>query len=187
MPLPTALHCLSIKISSRKSRQKRNGSPNYLLRWYCLFFSSADSTGAHTVLFIASNRPLNEYNWVSLLHAICCYHKSTDSVMFSINNDITSVRKYINSMRRRGIPPWLSTCTNGWNQAWEQGYIHSTHTYLTPTICLFTNCLINSNCVHSKYFLGIFWLPAKNIKMLIIDSPGDPPYPQKCLDRNWIR
>ena len=33
---------------------------------------------------IASNQPLDEYNRVSFLHAICCYDKSMDSVMFSI-------------------------------------------------------------------------------------------------------
>ena len=47
-------------------------------------------------LFIASNRPQNEYNRVSFLHAILCYHKSTDSVTFSIDSDVTNVRMYIN-------------------------------------------------------------------------------------------
>ena len=63
-------------------------------------FSSADSMGARAV--IASNRLLNEYNRVSLSNAILCYHKSTDSVMFSIDSGVMSVRKYINSMRRWG-------------------------------------------------------------------------------------
>ena len=54
------------------------------------------------LLFIASNRP---YNWVSFLHAILCYHKSMDSVTFSIDSGVMSVQKYINSMRRR----WNST------------------------------------------------------------------------------
>ena len=54
-------------------------------------FSSADSTEARTVCFIASNRSLNEYNRVSFLHAILCYHKSTDSVMFSIDFVVMSV------------------------------------------------------------------------------------------------
>ena len=70
-----------------------------------LFFSSTDSKGTRTVIVIASNRPLNEYNRVSFLHAIRCYHKSTDSVTLSINIGVTSVWKYINSMRRR----WNST------------------------------------------------------------------------------
>ena len=52
-------------------------------------------------IFIASNRPLDEYNLVSFLHAILCYHKSTDSVTFSIDSGVASVRKYIKSMRRR--------------------------------------------------------------------------------------
>ena len=56
-------------------------------------------------LYIASNRPLNEYNRVSFLHAILCYHKSTDNVTFSIDSGVMSVRKYINSMWRR----WNST------------------------------------------------------------------------------
>ena len=38
-------------------------------------------------------------------HAILCYYKSTDSVTFSIDSSVTSVRKYINSMRKR----WNST------------------------------------------------------------------------------
>ena len=63
-----------------------------------LFFLSADSTGASShYLFIASNRPLNEYNRVSFLHAIPCYHKSTDNVTFSIDSGVMSVQKYINS------------------------------------------------------------------------------------------
>ena len=37
--------------------------------------------------------------------AICCYDKSTNSVTLSINIGVTSVRKYINSMRKR----WNST------------------------------------------------------------------------------
>ena len=42
---------------------------------------------------------------MSFLHAILCCHKSTDSVKFSIDSSVTSVRKYINSMRKR----WNST------------------------------------------------------------------------------
>ena len=42
---------------------------------------------------------------MSFLHAILGYHKSTDSVTFSIDSGVTSVRKYINSMWRR----WNST------------------------------------------------------------------------------
>ena len=38
---------------------------------------------------------------MSFLHAILCYRKSTDSVTFSTDSGVTSVRKYINSMRMR--------------------------------------------------------------------------------------
>ena len=37
--------------------------------------------------------------WVSL-HAIFCYDKSTESVMFSVNIGITNIQKYINNMWR---------------------------------------------------------------------------------------
>ena len=61
--------------------------------------------GSSHCLFIASNRLLNAYNRVRFSHAILCYYKSTDSVTFSIDSSVTSVRKYINSMRKR----WNST------------------------------------------------------------------------------
>ena len=45
---------------------------------------------------------MDEYNQVSFLHAILCYHKSTDSVLFSIDSGVTSIWKYIKGMRRQG-------------------------------------------------------------------------------------
>ena len=53
-----------------------------------LFFLVSRLHGSLHCLLIASNRPLSEYNGGSFLHAILCYHKSTDSVTFSI--DLTS-------------------------------------------------------------------------------------------------
>ena len=83
--------------------------------------------GSSHCLFIASNRPLNEYNRVSFLHAILCYHKSTDSVTFSIDYGVMSVWKYINCMWRQ----WNSTAIKRMRKrlkpppplwAWERGY-----------------------------------------------------------------
>ena len=37
-----------------------------------------------TVMFKASNRPLDAHNQVNYLHAICCHSKSMDIVTFSI-------------------------------------------------------------------------------------------------------
>ena len=64
-------------------------------------------------LFIASNRPLNAYNQVSFLHAILCYHKSTDSVTFRIDSGVMSlVSRVYGSISivcgGSGIPPQLA-------------------------------------------------------------------------------
>ena len=61
-------------------------------------------------------------------HDVCSYSESTDSVTCSISNGVTSVRKFVNSMR----PPWTAIkrmrkwlkpgpffCSLG--RAWERG------------------------------------------------------------------
>ena len=50
---------------------------------------------------------MSRIEWVSL-YAVCCYDKYTDSVTLSINIGVTSIWKYINSMRRQ----WNSTTSN---------------------------------------------------------------------------
>ena len=78
-----------------------------------LFFLVSRLHGSSHYLLIASNRPLDEYNQVSSLHAILCYHKSTDSVTFSIDMASRAYRSISIVCGSGGIPPQLSACANG--------------------------------------------------------------------------
>ena len=61
--------------------------------------------GSLHCLFIPSNRTLNEYNRVSLLHAILWYHEPMDSVTFSIDSGVTSYGSISIACGGSGIPP----------------------------------------------------------------------------------
>ena len=54
---------------------------------------------------------------MSFLRAIRCYHKSPDSVTFSINIGVMSVRKYISSMRKQ----WNSTAIKHMHEQLKSG------------------------------------------------------------------
>ena len=72
---------------------------------------------------------------MSFLRAICCYHKSMDSVTFSVNIGTTSV------CGGSGIPPRLSACTNGWNQA-----LFSSSSGLGTRLMLTNVWVVNVSC-----------------------------------------
>ena len=71
----------------------------YALRWFCRqVASSGHPTPQELALFVCSFKLTAGSVQLIFMHAVCCYSKSVDSLMCSINISITSVRNYVSHM-----------------------------------------------------------------------------------------